>query len=457
MSNLMGMLTTIQSYVWGPPTLLLLIGTGLYFTIKLRGLQITKFPRAVRAIFEKESGTGSGEGDVSAFATLCTTMAADIGTGSIVGVATALRIGGPGSLFWMWISAILGMVTKYSESLLAVKYRVTDENNQMAGGPMFYIQNGMGERFIWLAKIFSVFGICTALFGCGTFPQVNAITESVNVTFHIPIIVAGVIITVLTAVVTIGGIKSISKVAEIVVPIMALTFLGGSVVALVINRAAVPDAFKTIFTCAFAKESVIGGTAGTGVITFMTVMRTGIARGVYTNEAGLGTGSIAHACADTRKPVKQGFFGIFEVFVDTIVICTLTALVILCSGVPVGYGEAAGAELTISGFTSVYGGWVSIFTAVAMCCFAFSTIIGWGLYGTRCIEFLFGTWANKPFMILYALVAIVGATMNLGLMWNIAETFNGLMVIPNLIAVFLLSGVVVKLVKEYFEGEGKTK
>ena len=213
MSNLMGMLTTIQSYVWGPPTLLLLIGTGLYFTIKLRGLQITKFPRAVRAIFEKESGTGSGEGDVSAFATLCTTMAADIGTGSIVGVATALRIGGPGSLFWMWISAILGMVTKYSESLLAVKYRVTDENNQMAGGPMFYIQNGMGERFIWLAKIFSVFGICTALFGCGTFPQVNAITESVNVTFHIPIIVAGVIITVLTAVVTIGGIKSISKVA----------------------------------------------------------------------------------------------------------------------------------------------------------------------------------------------------------------------------------------------------
>ena len=258
MSNLMGMLTTIQSYVWGPPTLLLLIGTGLYFTIKLRGLQITKFPRAVRAIFEKESGTGSGEGDVSAFATLCTTMAADIGTGSIVGVATALRIGGPGSLFWMWISAILGMVTKYSESLLAVKYRVTDENNQMAGGPMFYIQNGMGERFIWLAKIFSVFGICTALFGCGTFPQVNAITESVNVTFHIPIIVAGVIITVLTAVVTIGGIKSISKVAEIVVPIMALTFLGGSVVALVINRAAVPDAFKTIFTCAFAKESVIG-------------------------------------------------------------------------------------------------------------------------------------------------------------------------------------------------------
>ena len=255
MSSLMGMLTTIQSYVWGPPTLLLLIGTGLYFTIKLRGLQITKFPRAVRAIFEKESGTGSGEGDVSAFATLCTTMAADIGTGSIVGVATALRIGGPGSLFWMWISAILGMVTKYSESLLAVKYRVTDENNQMAGGPMFYIQNGMGERFIWLAKaFFCVWHVYSVILDAEHFPQVNAITESVNVTFHIPIIVAGIIVTVLTAVVIIGGIKSISKVAEIVVPIMALSFLGGSIVALVINRAAVPGAFKAIFYLCICKR-----------------------------------------------------------------------------------------------------------------------------------------------------------------------------------------------------------
>ena len=280
MDNIMGLLTTIQSYVWGPPTLLLLIGTGLYFTIRLRGMQVTKFPRAVKSIFEKESGTG--DGDVSAFATLCTTLAADIGTGSIVGVATALRIGGPGAMFWMWVSAVLGMVTKYSESLLAVKYRTTDENNQMAGGPMFYIQNGMGEKYICLAKIFSVFGICTALLGCGTFPQVNAITESVNMTFHIPVIVIGLIVTVLTAVVTIGGIQSISKVTQVVVPIMAISFIGGSVVALIVNHAAVPGAFKTIFASAFAKESVIGGTAGTGVITFMTAMRTGIARGVYT-------------------------------------------------------------------------------------------------------------------------------------------------------------------------------
>ena len=234
---------------------------------------------------------------------------------------------------------------------------------------------------------------------------------------------------------------------------MAIIYILLAIGVVLINFRSIPTVFGSIFEGAFNSAAVTGGAVGS----FFMSMKKGVSRGIFSNEAGLGTGSIAHACADTRKPVKQGFFGIFEVFVDTIVICTLTALVILCSGVPVGYGEAAGAELTISGFTSVYGGWVSIFTAVAMCCFAFSTIIGWGLYGTRCIEFLFGTRANKPFMILYALVAIVGATMNLGLMWNIAETFNGLMVIPNLIAVFLLSGVVVKLVKEYFEGEGKTK
>ena len=234
---------------------------------------------------------------------------------------------------------------------------------------------------------------------------------------------------------------------------MAIIYILLAIGVVLINFRSIPAVFGSIFEGAFNPAAVTGGAVGS----FFMSMKKGVSRGIFSNEAGLGTGSIAHACADTRKPVKQGFFGIFEVFVDTIVICTLTALVILCSGVPVGYGEAAGAGLTISGFTSVYGGWVSIFTAVAMCCFAFSTIIGWGLYGTRCIEFLFGTRANKPFMILYALVAIVGATMNLGLMWNIAETFNGLMVIPNLIAVFLLSGVVVKLVKEYFEGEGKTK
>ena len=424
MSNLMGMLTTIQSYVWGPPTLLLLIGTGLYFTIKLRGLQITKFPRAVRAIFEKESGTGSGEGDVSAFATLCTTMAADIGTGSIVGVATALRIGGPGSLFWMWISAILGMVTKYSESLLAVKYRVTDENNQMAGGPMFYIQNGMGERFIWLAKAFSVFGICTALFCCGTFPQVNAITESVNVTFHIPIIVAGVIITVLTAVVTIG----------------------------------VPDAFKTIFTCAFAKESVIGGTAGTGVITFMTVMRTGIARGVYTNEAGLGSSPIVAAAAKTNSGVRQGLLSMTSVFVTTILTCSMTGLVIISSGL-MDSSDMNGSTLVTAAYNMCLPHNIGMYLiAAGIMFFAFTTILGWNYYGERCLVYLTGTtkWI-KPYKIIYIAAIALAPFLSLEPIWLLADITNALMIIPNLIAIIALRKVIIGETKLYFSKQNEEK
>ena len=264
-------------------------------------------------------------------------------------------------------------------------------------------------------------------------------------------LVIGIVIAALVAVVLLGGVKRIGTVTEKLVPFMAVFYIILAIGVVVLNADKVPHVFEMIFVGAFNPSAFTGGVVGS---MFMT-MRRGVSRGIFSNEAGIGTGSIAHACADTKKPVKQGFFGIFEVFIDTIVICTLTALVILCSGVPIGYGEAAGAELTILGFTSTYGSWVSIFTAVAMCCFAFSTIIGWGLYGTRCIEFLFGTKINKPFIVLYSLVAIVGATMDLGLMWNIAETFNGLMAIPNLIAVFLLSGVVVKLVKEYFAGEGK--
>ena len=264
-------------------------------------------------------------------------------------------------------------------------------------------------------------------------------------------LVIGIILAVLIGLILLGGIKRIGQVAEKLVPFMAVIYIILAIGVVILNYRNIPTVFASIFKGAFSPASVTGGAVGS----FFVSMKKGVSRGIFSNEAGLGTGSIAHACADTRKPVKQGFFGIFEVFVDTIVICTLTALVILCSGVPVGYGDAAGAELTILGFTSTYGSWVSIFTAIAMCCFAFSTIIGWGLYGTRCVEFLLGTRANRPFMILYALVAIVGATMELGLMWNIAETFNGLMVIPNLIAVFLLSGVVVRLVKEYFDREGK--
>ena len=326
---------------------------------------------------------------------------------------------------------------------------------------MYYIKNGLSKHWHWLAFLFSLFGVLT-VFGTGNATQVNTITTAIDsALFNYGIIekdsvgtlnlIIGIVLAILIGMILLGGIKRIGQVTEKLVPFMAAIYVILALGVVVLNFQNIPSVFGSIFEGAFSPASVTGGAVGS----FFMSMKKGVSRGIFSNEAGLGTGSIAHACADTKKPVKQGFFGIFEVFVDTIVICTLTALVILCSGVPVGYGEAAGAELTILGFTSTYGNWVSIFTAVAMCCFAFSTIIGWGLYGTRCVEFLLGTKANKPFMVLYALVAIVGATMELGLMWNIAETFNGLMAIPNLIAVFLLSGVVVKLVKEYFAGEGK--
>ena len=403
----------------------------------------------------------ASDGALTPFQAVCTALAATVGTGNIAGVAGAIAIGGPGAVFWMWISAILGMCTKFSEVTLAIHFRERNAEGELVGGPMYYIKNGLKEHWRWLAYLFAAFGVLT-VFGTGNATQVNTITTAIDsALYNYGIIsaensgtlnlVIGIVLAILIGMILLGGIKRIGQVTEKLVPFMAVIYIILALGVVVLNYKNIPVVFASIFKGAFSPASVTGGAVGS----FFMSMKKGVSRGIFSNEAGLGTGSIAHACADTRKPVKQGFFGIFEVFVDTIVICTLTALVILCSGVSIGYGDVAGAELTIQGFTSTYGNWVSIFTAVAMCCFAFSTIIGWGLYGTRCIEFLFGSRTNKPFMVLYALVAIVGATMELGLMWNIAETFNGLMVIPNLIAVFLLSGVVVKLVKEYFAGEGK--
>ena len=457
-------LTKIDDLVWGVPLIVMILATGIFLTIRLKGIQVRKLILAFKYMFSNE--TDGEHGEISSFGALCTALSATIGTGNIVGVATAIVAGGPGALFWMIVAATVGTATKYSECLLAIKYRTVADDGHIVGGPFYYIEKGMGENWKWLAKIFAVFGVMVGLLGIGTFSQINGITSAVKGffdpdtiwtvdlfgrTYSWTVIIAGIILTICVALVIIGGIKRISTVSQVIVPFMALTYVVVVLIIIVMHITEVPAAFATIIKSAFGFKAVAGGAMGSIIV----AMQKGIARGIFSNEAGLGTGSIAHACADTRKPVKQGFFGIFEVFVDTIVICTLTALVILCSGVPVGYGDAAGAELTILGFTSTYGSWVSIFTAIAMCCFAFSTIIGWGLYGTRCVEFLLGTRANRPFMILYALVAIVGATMELGLMWNIAETFNGLMVIPNLIAVFLLSGVVVRLVKEYFDREGK--
>lgn len=452
--------SAVNNFIWGVPAMICIIGVGLYLSIRTNFLQIRKFPYAMkitlgRMLKKREASDGA----LTPFQAVCTALAATVGTGNVAGVAGAIAIGGPGAIFWMWISALLGMCTKFSEVTLAVHFRERNKDGDYVGGPMYYIKNGLKKYWHWLAYLFSAFGVLT-VFGTGNATQVNTITTAIDSALYNYNLISGdgaatlnliigIVLAGLIALILLGGIKRIGQVTEKLVPFMAIMYILLALGVIVVHVGAIPAVFSAIIRGAFDPAAVTGGAVGS----FFMSMKKGVSRGIFSNEAGLGTGSIAHACADTRKPVKQGFFGIFEVFVDTIVICTLTALVILCSGVPVGYGAAAGAELTISGFTSVYGGWVSIFTAVAMCCFAFSTIIGWGLYGTRCIEFLFGSKANKLFMLVYSLVAIVGATMNLGLMWSITETFNGLMVIPNLIAVFLLSGVVVKMVKDYFAGK----
>lgn len=452
----------VNNFIWGVPAMICIIGVGLVLSFRTRFLQIRKFPYAMKVtigrMFRKKQ---AADGAMTPFQAVCTALAATVGTGNIAGVAGAIAIGGPGAVFWMWISALLGMCTKFSEVTLAVHFREKNDKGEFVGGPMYYIKNGLKKHWHWLAYLFAAFGVIT-VFGTGNATQVNTITTAIDsALFNYGIIskdsvsninlVIGIVLAVLLALILLGGIKRIGQVTEKLVSFMALFYVVLALGVVILNINHVPAVFKEIVEGAFSPASVTGGVVGS----FFMSMKKGVSRGIFSNEAGLGTGSIAHACADTRKPVKQGFFGIFEVFVDTIVICTLTALVILCSEVPITYGQAAGAELTISGFTATYGNWVSLFTAVAMCCFAFSTIIGWGLYGARCIEFLFGTKVNKPFMFVYSLVAIVGATLDLGLLWSIAETFNGLMAIPNLIAVFLLSGVVVKLVREHFDPEAR--
>ena len=448
----------VNNFVWGIPAIICIIGVGLYLSIRTGFIQVRKFPLAMKQtigkVFEKKEAK---YGAMTPFQAVCTALSATVGTGNIAGVAGAIAIGGPGAVFWMWVSAFLGMCTKFSEVTLAVHFREKNEKGEYVGGPMYYIKNGLGPKWKWLAILFSVFGVFT-VFGTGNATQVNTIATAINsALLNYDLInesnvvvsnwIIGIVIMILVACVLLGGIKRIGKVTEKLVPFMAILYIILAVGVVLLNIKNVPGVFADIFYGAFHPAAVTGGVVGS----FFTSMTKGVSRGIFSNEAGLGTGSIAHACADTGKPVEQGFFGIFEVFADTIIICTLTALVILCSGTPVVFGDAAGAELTISGFTSAYGNWVSVFTAVAMCCFAFSTIIGWGLYGARCAEFIFSSKIVKPFMVLYSMVAVVGATVDLGLVWSIAETFNGLMVIPNLIAVLLLSGTVFKLVKEYFK------
>ncbi|MCI8556562.1 MAG: sodium:alanine symporter family protein [Lachnospiraceae bacterium] len=447
--------SAVNNIVWGIPAMVCIIGVGLYLSCRIHFIQFRKFGHTFRVTIGKLfARSDAAEGSVTPFQAVCTALAATVGTGNIAGVAGAIAIGGPGAVFWMWVSALLGMCTKFSEVTLAVHFREKNEHGDWVGGPMYYIKNGLGPRWRWLAVIFSILGVLT-VFGTGNATQVNTITTAVNtalLNYNIVSeaslgtlnLIIGIVIMILVALILLGGIKRIGRVTERLVPFMAVFYIILAIGVILIHIQNVPGVFASIFQGAFSPSAVTGGAVGTMFLS----LKNGVSRGIFSNEAGLGTGSIAHAAADTKDPVKQGYFGIFEVFTDTIIICTTTALVILCSGVPVGYGAAAGAELTISGFTATYGNWVSIFTAVALCCFAFSTILGWGLYGTRCIEFLLGSRANKPFMLVYSAVAILGATVNLGLLWSIADTFNGLMSIPNLVALFLLGGTMVKLVKD---------
>ena len=450
----------LNNFIWGVPAMVCIIGVGLYLSFRTGFLQIRKFPYALRCtigrMFKKKEAS---DGAITPFQAVCTALAATVGTGNIAGVAGAIAIGGPGAVFWMWVSALLGMCTKFFEVTLAVHYRERNARGELVGGPMYYIKNGLGKKWMPLAYAYALFGVF-AVFGTGNATQVNTITAAINaplLNYHLLSsaqvsacnLIIGIVICLVVGLILIGGIKRIGRVSEQLVPLMALLYVILALGIIALRVQAVPAVFAAIFEGAFQPSAVTGGIVGS----FFVSMKKGVSRGIFSNEAGLGTGSIAHACADTRKPVKQGMFGIFEVFMDTIVICTMTALVILLSGVSVPYGQAAGAELTISGFVSVYGGWVSIFTAVAMCCFAFSTIIGWGLYGARCAEFLFGSKIILPFNIAYALISIVGATVNLGLVWDVSDTFNGFMIVPNLVAVFLLAPTVLKLLKEHFEKE----
>ncbi len=446
MEMLLSILTKINQLVWGPPLLILLVGTGIYLTISLGLIQVTKLPLALKSIFDKEPS--DYQGDVSSFGALCTALAATIGTGNIVGVATAIKAGGPGALFWMWIAAFFGMATKYAEGLLAVKYRVKDANGQMSGGPMYYIELGLGKK--WLAKLFAFFGIGVAFFGIGSFTQVNAISSAVAQTFKLPMTVTIIIITILVALVTFGGIKSISKVAEGIVPLMAVFYCIGAILVLSFNISQLPYAFVLIFKSAFTGTAMTGGFLGA---TVAMAIKNGIARGVFSNESGLGSAPIAAAAAKTNSCVKQGLISMTGTFFDTIVICTMTGLTLIVTGAWQGEG-LEGAGMTNFAFSQGLGSSIgSYVVTIGLIFFAFTTIIGWNYYGERCTEYLFGAKATNYYKLIFIL--LIGSNVflqnvKLDAIWITADIVNGLMAFPNLIALIGLRNVIKQETKMYF-------
>lgn len=441
MFDLQSVLQSVDNLVWGAPLLTLLVGTGVYLTLRLKLIQIICLPRAFSYMFRSEPGQAAG--DVSAFAALCTALSATIGTGNIVGVATAIKAGGPGALFWMWIAAFFGMATKYAECLLAVKYRVKDANGQMAGGPMYYIEQGLGLK--WLASLFALFGVGVAFFGIGTFPQVNAITESLNVTFGFPIWLTAFVLTCTVAAVTLGGIKRISAIAQFTVPFMALFYVGGAVMLLAVNYHKVPDAIMLIITSAFNPDAALGGAIG---LTIQQVMKSGIARGVFSNESGLGSAPIAAAAARTNEPVRQGLISMTGTFIDTLVICTMTGLALVVTGV--WNSPLSGAAMTNAAFSSGLNGIGEWIVTIGLMFFAFTTILGWNYYGERCVTYLWGTKGINPYRWIFIALVASGAFLKLDTIWILADIVNGLMAIPNLIALLGLRHVVIAETRDYF-------
>ena len=440
-------LDQVDSFVWGPPLLLLLVGTGILLTLRLRLLQVTRLPMALKLIFRAKN---DGSGDVSSFAALCTALAATVGTGNIVGVATAVKAGGPGALFWMWMAAFFGMATKYAEGLLAVKYRTVDANGQISGGPMYYIEKGLGRKYRPLAVMFAASGILVAFFGIGTFPQVNAIVDSCKLSLGIPNYVTALVITVLVAMVTLGGLKSIAKVSSKVVPFMAVFYILSCAYILIVNASEVPQAIQLVIDSAFSGTAAAGGFLGA---TVMMAIRNGVARGVFSNESGLGSAPIAAAAAKTKWPAEQGLISMTGTFIDTIIICTMTGLSLVVTGVWVG--DNSGAAMTQDAFVSVMPGFGPVILTLGLVLFAFTTILGWNYYGERCCEYLFGTKGVLPYRIIFIGLVAVGAFLKLEAIWLLADIVNGLMAIPNLIALIGLSGVVVLETNRYLEHVAK--
>lgn len=446
--NLEEVLKNIDGIVWGPPLLILLVGTGIYFTFKLNFIQMFKLPLAIKYLFlnDDDKSDNEAKGEISSFAALCTALSATIGTGNIVGVATAIATGGPGALFWMWVAAFFGMATKYAEGVLAIKYREVDENGEMSGGPMYYIEKGVGNKF--LANMFAFFGIAVALLGIGTFGQVNSISKAALISFNIPIWFTAIIITILVTLVTLGGIKRISNVAEKIVPTMAILYIIGALLVLICNFKAIPSAITLIIKSAFNPSAVLGGTTG---INISLAIQMGIGRGVFSNEAGLGSAPIAAAAAKTKYPVKQGLISMTGTFIDTIIICTMTGLAIVLTG---SFNSGLeGAAMTTFAFENglpfaIIGKYI---VNIGLIFFAFTTIIGWNYYGERCIQYLIGIKGIKFYKIIFIALVGLGPFLSLNLVFIIADIVNGLMALPNLIGLIKLRNIVISETNNFFE------